>query len=124
MPYDLILQYGDNQEKVYRAYIHGYDWEKKRIHVHADSVGPTEIDYDEVIEAKVNDKIYFKDFDGRLGSINLYTEEKESIKLITEFNNEDKYFVVPDVIGTYIMPINSLCEKGKVTYSIKINISN
>ena len=103
-----------------------FSWSDGTKYLVADAIGPTAMNYDVTLNVKENEIVYFENVEGIIKSVYIYdAKDKEDVKLdysIT-FDAREKYIVVPELIGEYIVEINTLCDKGEVWYSIKLNIN-
>lgn len=128
-PDNLYLTKENSEEKV-QATRGSYIWKERgiirNISVAADSVGPTSIDYNKIIEVKVGDKLYFNDCNWtEVGaSVILQKDGKEVASIPIESNIEEKFIVIPQLVADdYIIKIDLKSEKGEVWYSAKIKIT-
>jgi len=103
-----------------RANMGSYCWTTKdgKVSVCADTIGPLEMKYDEILNVKATEKIYFDIKDCNIKNITLYDKNKLDYKV--EYDKDT--ITIPDLIGEYIMAVYFKSEQGHVWYSFKINI--
>ena len=120
----------ENAEEKIQATRGSYTWTERglirNITATADSIGPTNIDYNKKIEVKSGDKIYFNDCNWTdVGALLIFQKDgKEVASIPLESNLEEKYIVTPQLLtDDYIIKIDLKSEKGEVWYSAKIKIT-
>ena len=117
-PPRLSLIYND---KIFLSQVLSYCWKNEYNAVCADTLGPTNINYKEVIEVNKNDEIHYGTFIP-ITSIKLY-DENGVVDYDIEFSNDDKIIKVPDIAGIYFLQFYYKCPDGNVSYAFKININ-
>lgn len=116
----------ENSVEEFKATKGSYSWNDKGISVIADSIGPLQMDFSKAIDVKVNDKIYFTDYNWTNGgsAVILAKERTEVARVTLETNLEENYIVMPELTkGEYVIQINLESDKGDVWYAAKINIT-
>ena len=121
----------ENSEESIQATKGSYTWKErgliKYVNVVSDSVGPTSIDYNQKIEAKSGEKIYFSDSNwSDIGaSLILQKDGKDVAILPIESNIEERYIIVPQLVNDeYVVKIDLKSDNGEVWYSAKIVIND
>ena len=115
----------ENTEEEFKATKGSYSWNDKGTSVIADSINPLQIDFSKSIDVKVNEKIYFSDYNWTNGgSVVILAEGRKEVARVTpETNLKENYIVVPELTkGEYVIQINLESNKGDVWYATKINI--
>lgn len=114
----------ENSEESIKANLGSYQWSDKGLHVVADAIEPTEIDFAKSFDVKQNEKLYFTDSNWTKASaiILLESESGKVTHLVMDCNVEENYIVVPIITGEYIVQINLESSKGNVWYAVKLNI--
>lgn len=102
-----------------------FSWSEGKKSIVSDSIGPTAMNYDVTLDVKENEIVYFENVEGIIRSVFIYDVNGKDSKLdySINFDPKEKYIVVPQLVGEYIIEINTLCDKGQVWYSIKLNIN-
>jgi len=99
-----------------------YSWNDKETYVIADSISPVEMDYAITLDVKKDEMIYFENLEGIITNVTIYNSQKQILDTDITFDMNEKYIVVPSLVGEYIVKVDTACDKGKVWYSIKLNI--
>lgn len=108
-------------DKTYLSEVLSYCWSNDYNSVCADTLGPLDINYREVIKVEKNGIMHYSTYIP-ITSIKIYNE-KENINYNVEFNNKEEVIRVPNLEGTYIMEVYYKCSEGNVNYSFKLDIN-
>lgn len=109
------------KDKIFLSQVLSFQWKNEYNSVIADSSGPTEIDYKDIINANKNEELYYGVF-LPITSIKLY-DENGIVDYNVEYSDEDETIKVPDLNGTYYLEVYYNCPEGYVHYAFKLNIS-
>ena len=108
-------------DELFYSQVLSYCWKNEYNSVCADTLGPTDINYKEVINVNKNDEFHYGTFIP-ITSIKLY-DENGIFDYDIEFSNDDEIIRVPDISGVYFLQIYYKSLEGNVSYAFKININ-
>lgn len=94
-----------------------------------DKLGALDVDYEEEIIVLPGEKIYFEKLTDIINNVKFYKveENKNTVNYEEqdiEINNEEKYIVVPNYEGTYIVVVDTKYKANNILYSFKVKIKN
>lgn len=124
-------KYSEPQIKVYNsvkkitAYTGSYCDRTKCV----DKLSIFEINYDDYLSVTPGEKIYIEDLDEDISEVKFFEESKsaevvDNINEEIEINNDEKYIIVPNKSGTYIILITAKYRNSNISYSFKVEISS
>ncbi len=111
------LIYNDN---LFLSQVLSFQWKNEYNSVIADSSGPIDIEYKEIINVNKNDELHYGTF-LPITSIKLY-DEKGIVDYNVEFNNDNEIIKIPNLDGNYYLEVYYKCPEGYVHYAFKLNI--
>ena len=115
-PY-LYLKANSNIIKANRG---GYCWSEKNLFVCADTLGPSQMKYEEKFKLSKKDIIEITNLYGNIEYINAYEENKEEP---INLKYKDNKITIPNKQGTYYIVINIKSKEGKVWHSCQLEIT-
>lgn len=123
-PYKMYIESKITNKKI-EVNSYSYQWNDKGIFVIGDGTIPKIEDVNECLKAKPGEKLYFTNYEDStvLASfINIGDGSNFSISL--ECNNEENYFIVPNVVGKQMIGILLTSEeKGTANYAFLVDVS-
>lgn len=126
-PYSLYFKL-ENSETEVKAKTGSYCWTSKENvlnkNICVDKISPAEMNYREVLNVKANEKIIMTTENANINKVSLYSvSEEKNIEDSVKFYEEEKYLLVPELEGEYLLIISASFDEGNVGYSLKININ-
>ncbi len=115
-PEDLFLRSNNNEIKTNKG---SYCWSKESVSVCADTVGPTDMQYNETLNVHSGDVISYKLNDSVIKKIELYSNNN---LIENNIAYDDNTINISDLEDEYIMVIYITSKYGNGWYSFKLNI--
>ena len=115
-----LISENDRVQANMGSYCWSADLDDIKSSVCADTIDPIHMTYDEVLNVKANEKIFYDLKDCNITNITLYNNDN-----IVDYDivYEKDTITIPNLIGDYLIVVDFKSEHGSVMYSFKINIS-
>ena len=106
--------------EIYLSNVLSYCWHNSYKAICVDTLGPTDIKYNKTINVEPATMLKYG-IAMDISEIELFNKDGV-VDYKVEYDNENEYIKVPDLIGEYYLLIHYKCSEGSVGYSFKINI--